>query len=351
MASGVTLDTFAAEVAVDLIRQIRDGMAVPELEARWVRLVGCPAYAAWTSGEVLTELRRWPPKPEATIPEGLPADVQSVLTAFVEGRRHVDDLSARLAQAQALRIADAADRALALLPTGTPLQATVFVLLSGDRQGWANNRAEVILDLLSIPATSAEQLTMPFVAHELHHIGFDWCQARDLRAQRILTSGGPAAAAARALRMLLNEGTANAFFTPTADEWLQAIAPAMTDEYGAGFVNTWLRRVRADRCRLPELVEELDSVLAILASGQETPAARSYVAGITTPSDNLARPVAHFLGEAMVTAIRRQEGDEAAVAAIADLRRFVPAYQDAAEAVGLPRLRDETVASINRLWE
>ena len=164
MPSGVTLDTFAAEVAVDLIRQMRDGMAAPELEARWVMLVGWPGYAAWTSGEVLTELRRWPPQPDATIPDGLPADVQSVLSAFVEGRRHVDDLSARLAQAQALRIADAADRALALLPTGTPLQATVFVLLSGDRQGWANNRAEVILDLLSIPATSAEQLTMPFVA-------------------------------------------------------------------------------------------------------------------------------------------------------------------------------------------
>ena len=351
MASGVTLDTSAAEAAVGLVRKIGDGMAEAELDARWGALVGCPAYAAWTSREVLTELRRWPPKPDAPVPEGLPADVQSVLTAFVEGHRHVDDLSARLAQAQALRNADAADRALALLPTGTPLQATVFVLLSGDRQGWANNRAEVILDLLSIPATSAEQLTMPFVAHELHHIGFDWWQARDVRAQGVLAAGGARAAAVRALRMLLSEGTANAFFTPTDEEWLQAIAPAMTDEYDADFVNTWLQRVRADRCRLPELVEELDSVLAILASGQETPAARAYVAGITTPSDNLARPVAHFLGEAMVTAIRRQEGDEAAVAAIGDLQRFVPAYQDAAEAVGLPRLREETVVSINRLWE
>lgn len=360
MASGATrvaLDTSAAEAAVALIRDSGSGPPEPEMEARWAALVGSPAYAAWTEAasfapdDVLATLRRFPPNPDGTITEGLPADAQSLLTAFLEGHRHVDDLSARLAQARALRIADAADRALALLPTGTPLQATVFVLLSGDRQGWANNRAEVILDLLSIPATSAEQLMMPFVAHELHHIGFDWWQARDVCAQRVLTSGGPAAAAARALRMLLSEGTANAFFTPTNEEWLQAIAPAMTDEYGADFVNTWLRRVRADRCRLPELVEELDSVLAILASGQEKPAARSYVARITTPSDNLARPVAHFLGEAMVTAIRRQEGDEAAVAAIADLRRFVPAYQDAAEAVGLPRLRDETVASINRLWE
>ena len=44
-------------------------------------------------------------------------------------------------------------------------------------------------------------------------------------------------------------------------------------------------------------------------------------------------------------------GGEAAVAAIADLRRFIPTYQDAAEAGGLPRFHDETVASINHLWE
>ncbi len=74
--------------------------------------------------------------------------------------------------------------------------------------------------------------------HKTIRIGFDWRQARDLRTRRMLTSGGPAAAAARALRRLLSEGTANAFFTPTDDEWLQAIAPAMTDEDGADFANT-----------------------------------------------------------------------------------------------------------------
>ncbi len=353
----VALDISAAEAAVALIRDSGRGIPESEMEARWAALVGSPAYAAWASAcsltpdEALAALRRCPPKPHGTIPEVLPPPVRGVLAAFAEGRRHVDELSARLAQAQALRIADAADRALALLPTGTPLQATVYVLLSGDRQGLANGRAEVSLDLLSIPATSAQQLTMPLVAHELHHIGFDWCQVRDRHAQRVLAAGGARAAAAWALRMLLSEGTANAFFTPLDEEWVEAMAPALTDEYGVDFVDTWSQRLKADRCRLPELVHELDSMLALLASGKEIPAAISYVRGITTPRDNLARPVAHFLGEAMVTAIRRQEGDEAAVAAIADLRRFVPAYQDAAEAVGLPRLRDETVASINRLWE
>lgn len=79
--------------------------------------------------------------------------------------------------------------------------------------------------------------------------------------------------------------------------------------------------------------------------------ASSYIAGITTPRDNLARPVAHFLAQAMANAIRLHAGDETMVAAIADLQRFVPAYQDAAEAARLPRLRDQTVASINRLWD
>lgn len=357
LPSGVTLDTSAAEAAIALMRDANGGIPVPEMEARWKTLVGSLAYAAWAEassfvpGEVLTELRRWPPKPDGTIPQGLPPPVQSVLAAFVEGRPHVDELSERLAQARALRIAEAADRTLAFLPPGTPLKATVFVVLTGDRQGLANRRAEVTLDLLSIPATSAEQLTMPLVAHELHHIGFDWCQALDLRAQRVLAAEGAGAAAARVLRMLLSEGTANAFFTPTDEKWLQAIAPALAREYGATFVDTWLRRLTVDRSRLPELVRELDSVLAILASGQEAPAAMSYVERITTPTDNLARPVAHFLGEAMVNAIRRTAGDGAVVAAIADLQRFVPAYQEAAKAVGLPPLHDETMASINCLWD
>ena len=357
LPSGVTLDTSAAEVAIGLMRDANAGIPVPEVEARWAALVGSPAYAAWAEAaslapdNVLTTLRRFPPNPGGTIPEGLPADVRAVLAAFADGRRHLAELSARLAQARSLRIAEAASQALALLPTGTPLQATVYVLLSGDRQGLANRRAEVTLDLLSIPATSAELLTIPSVAHELHHIGLDWWQKRDARLTRVQVSGGPRAVAARALRMLLGEGTANAFFTPTDEGWLQAIAPALADMYDAEFIEGWLRRLRTDKARLPELLQELDTALAVLASGQETPEAMSYVGRMAIPSEALARPVAHFLGEAMVTAVRRRAGDDAVVAAIADLQRFVPAYQDAAEAAGLPRLRDETVASINRLWE
>ena len=94
-----------------------------------------------------------------------------------------------------------------------------------------------------------------------------------------------------------------------------------------------------------------DGVLARLAAGQETPDALSYVHRIAMPREDLPRPVAHFLGEAMVHALRRRAGDAAVVAAIAELQRFVPADQDAAEASGLPRLRDETVSSIRRLWE
>ena len=51
----------------------------------------------------------------------------------------------------------------------------------------------------------------------------------------------------------------------------------------------------------------------------------------------------------MVQAVRRRAGDAGVVAALADLRRFLPAYQDAAPTVGRPPLRDETAAEVHRL--
>jgi hypothetical protein len=151
--------------------------------------------------------------------------------------------------------------------------------------------------------------------------------------------------------MLLSEGTANACFTPADPAWLGAMAPGLVDVYGAEVTDAYLHRLTADKVRLPELLQQLDGVLAVLAAGQEAPAALSYVHRIAMHREDLPRPVAHFLGEAVVEAIRRRAGDAAVVAAIAELQRFVPAYQDAAEAAGLPRLRDETVSSIHRLWE
>lgn len=113
------------------------GVAAEALAARWAAVVGAPAYALWARGsssrpdEVLAALRGFPPERDGTVPEGLPADVRGVLAAFVDGRRHLADLSDRLALA--LRISEASDEALALLPSGTPLPAMVYVLVSGHR--------------------------------------------------------------------------------------------------------------------------------------------------------------------------------------------------------------------------
>ncbi len=357
MPSGVILDTSAAEAAAALLRDTAGGMALPELAARWVALLGSPAYTAWADAcssapdELLAALRRCPPTPDSVVPTDLPPPARALLNAFAAGRHHLPDLNIRLSQARSLCVADAAARALAWLPSGTALDATVYILLSGDRQGLANGRGEVTLDLLAVPSLPASAWMTPLLAHELHHIGSDGCRERDTPAARALAGGGPAAAVATALHMLLSEGTANAFCTPADPAWLRAAAPGLRDVYGAEFTDAYLHRLAADRARLPELLHQLDGVLAVLASGRQPPEARAYVHGIAMHRDDLPRPIAHFLGQAMVDAIRRQAGDGAVVAAIADLRRFLPAYQAAARSAGLPALRDETLASVQRLWE
>ena len=228
---GVALDTSAAEAAVAMLRQMGEGAPPADLEACWATLVDAPAYRAWASAsvarpdELLATLRSCPPTPDSAVADGAPAVVRGVLSAFADGRDALATLSARLAQARMLPVSEAARRALACLPPGTALQATVFVLLCGDRQALANDRGEVTIDLQVVPSIPADPYMLALLAHELHHIGLDWCRQRDSAAARAREAGGPTAAVVTALHMLLSEGTANAFFTPSGGEWLRAVAP------------------------------------------------------------------------------------------------------------------------------
>ena len=252
---GVALDTSAAETAVAPLRQMGEGTPSANLEACWATLVDTPAYRAWADAcvarpdELLATLRSCPPTPDGAVPDGSPAAASGVLSAFADGRNALATLSARAAQARMLPVSEAARRALACLPPGTALPVTVFVLLSGDRQALANDRGEVTIDLQVVPSIPAAPYMLALLAHELHHIGLDWCRQRDPAVARAREAGGPAAAVVTALHMLLSEGAANAFFTPSGGELLRAVAPALVDVYGAAFVEdyTWATSARTGR--------------------------------------------------------------------------------------------------------
>ena len=353
----VALDTSAAEGAVALLREL-NGMTPAAVARGWSALVGSRAYRAWASAygghvdETLAWLRCHPPwSGETHAQEDAPGPARGVVRAFAQELGDLDRLAARCEQARGLPVAAAARAAAAALPAGTALSTTVFVLLSGDRQGMVNADGEVSMDLLAVPTVPAERWHLANLAHELHHVGSSWCRQYDPSAARVLSAGGSAAKVVRILDLLLSEGVANAYFTPLDIAWLRTLGPVLAD---VGVDETLLvdfeRKAAAAQTHLPERIGELGGVLESLLSGAPDSAALAYADGMTDFRDDLPRPMAHFLGEVMVRAIRERQGDAAVLAALAELGRFVPAYQDAAAAGGVPALRPDLVAKTASLW-
>lgn len=352
MGEQVTLDVTAAEAALRFLRDQEAGLPPDALAPRWRAVVDSPAYRAWLKVAshdpegVLAYLRDGAPGHD--VPADAPDAARSVISGFSEGVGRIPELTARLAEARALPVTEAAGRAKTMLPPDCPLEARVFVLLSGDHQGMATDDGEVTLDLAVIPPVPAAGWFGPLLAHELHHVGSAWCWRRDPAAAAV---GAPLAL--RVLHRLCEEGVANAYFSPPDVEWMRDLADAETLA-SVGLTEGNLRMLEQNlaegRARLPALVADLDRALQSLLSGQPTEDAAEYARLISWSHGDLAIPISHFLGAAMVSAIREHAGDQAVIACVSALRRFVPAYQEAAPAAGLPRLGEGTVAAIERMW-
>ncbi len=149
-------------------------------------------------------------------------------------------------------------------------------------------------------------------------------------------------------------GAANAFFTPANGDWLQQVSPELVDIYGQDAIDEYIRLPPEDRERVSQLFDELDqaiySLLSTTASADVQAVALEYASKVAWQREGMARPIAHFLGEIMVAAIQRDVGENTVLAAIRDLSRFIPAYQAAAQAEGLPILRPETVGALEAFW-
>ncbi len=87
----------------------------------------------------------------------------------------------------------------------------------------------------------------------------------------------------------LGEGGANTYCTPSDEAWREVVAPTMADPCDAACMADWVRRLRTDRERLPDLLRQRDSVLGALASGQGSPEAMAYAGGWTTPGPSSVR--------------------------------------------------------------
>ncbi len=152
------------------------------------------------------------------------------------------------------------------------------------------------------------------------------------------------------------EGVANAYFTPSDLSWLDSARSAALSEIGFGpsEIDEFRRRVTASKARFPELLAELERNLELLLEAAVGPptvrrvpeAAAVYAATLKNTREDLARPVAHLVGEMMVQAIRAHAGDGAVIRAVACLAEFLPAYQRASTLAGWPPVNPGLIARV-----
>jgi len=247
----------------------------------------------------------------------------------------------------------AAQAAQAVLPGWVSLDnVTVVVVVDGSRAARAEDDGQVFVDLLGLPPSNPGLFLVPVLTHELHHLGFTRARSRDPQPPR------PEATTTLVgiLADLVMEGVANAYFTPSDLSWLDPATSVGLSEIGFGpsAVDDFRRSVVASKARFPELLAELERILEMLldaaldtATVPSVPAAAaSYAATLKDTREDLARPVAHLVGEMMIQAIRAHAGDGAVIRAVARLSEFLPAYQEACSLAGWPSVNPGLIARI-----
>ncbi len=348
----IQLETEAAYLIVEVLQSLAGGQCVePETLFRlahheslsaWVRVRG--GSTDWMA-EFVDLIRSEP----TSGPGHLPEDTVNTLRSLKEDSGRLSLLGPCLERLEASPpLEEAEAKVLRMLPNGTPVDALVHVFPDGSGSYWADN--EVILDLTQLPPFDPWSVGLWALSHELHHIGYDFVRKNRSRDGDLHSYPRQCA---RLLDAVISEGIANAYYTPcdlstlssTSTTWLAEVGP------GPKALQNYLVAVADSKREMPALFQEFDHHLALLLNGQSSPETERYVANIKWSRPGLVRPLAHFLGEAMVTAIRSEMGDAEVVGCILDPLAFPVTYQRAAIRKGMPLLSDSTMEYFSMSWD
>jgi hypothetical protein len=163
----VQLDASESEAALAILEKERRREAVSAGD--WERLLRSPGYQRLVARE------------EAMGRPVTRADFESLLgSPELVGR--AEALAATVEAWKKVDVASAAGRALAYLPAGTRLEATIYLLIKPKPNSFVFNQPTPGIFLAVDPAVSAGRLANT-LAHELHHIGSSAsCPPESLRA-------------------------------------------------------------------------------------------------------------------------------------------------------------------------
>jgi hypothetical protein len=230
-----------------------------------------------------------------------------------------------------------------LLPAGTQIRSTVHVLIDGSGS-YAGPDGNVILDLTEVPPSDPWAIALSTLAHELHHVGYD--SAIEMNALSHCHLEPNLKLCWRMIDGLLTEGIANAYFTPSGLPSAPDVGTVTEDGSSLADLRDFIARVEIDKRNMPSLLAEFDQHLGLLLAGDASPTTEYYVKHLKWTRPGLVRPVAHFLGEFLINAVRGQFGDAMVVQCIERPWEFLPFYQAVAEQSSLPMLNAANVATL-----
>lgn len=337
----LSVNLAGAESLLDLLRRMAAGHAPTDAELGDVLDANAYCfgfYAGWegVGRETLREALRHFRQPER-VPAG------TIPTCMAEGFRRavaeMDLMDARLAWLREIDPSGIAERVLAYLPGGTPLDSTVHITIDAFNNAFAHAGA---MGVSLLKGAADRRSFEDAVGHELHHLGVAHWAARDARRQALLRERSGRAVAVRHVGNLLSEGLANYYLTP------HYVFLASPDEPPAGPYRSRLERLARDEGAYMARAE------AILAQCLERSAAYeaclAAYEGVALDMEEHMLPAGHYLGARMVATMARVHPSDAIVACVQHLPAFLPLYNEAAAATGALAFGPHHVARFGRLW-
>jgi hypothetical protein len=338
----LTIDLEGAQVLLDLLQRIRAGQPASETEleaALAANAFFADFYSQWEGSdrETIKKAIRCFDQPEQ-VPSGmLPIRLAEGFRQAVDEMVLMQDRMSWLGEIDASSIAE---RVLALLPVGTPLNSVIHITVDRFNNAFVHQR-EMGVSLLH---GAADRKTFEdAVAHELHHVGFHFWSDRDAVRQTLLQEKSGRAVAVMHVQNLLSEGMANYYCAPGY------VFRESPEEPPADPFQARLARLQREET---QFFVQAEAILALfLKPGAEYESCWEAFKTIAFDMEEAMLPAGHYLGARMVQTMAQVHPRSLIVRCVQRLPEFLPLYNEAASKVGAFVFDAQLTEQFAQLWD
>jgi hypothetical protein len=321
---------------------MQEGRPTSELELEKAQIANAffiDFYSQWEGcdRETIKQAIRHFNQPEQ-IPSGmLPTRLAQGFRQVVDEMHLIRDRMSWLAEIDASNVAE---RVLAFLPSGTPLDSVIHITVDLFNNAFVHHN-EMGVSLLK--GATDRKTFEDAVTHELHHVGFRYWSDRDVARQALLQEKTGRAVAVMHVQNLLSEGMANYFCTP-GYVFRESSKEPPSDPYQAR-----LARLQREE---HEFFTQAEAVLALsLKPDAEYEACWEAFKTIAFDMEEGMLPAGHYLGARMVQTMEQIHPRSPIVRCVQCLPEFLPLYNEAASKVGAFVFGAHLSEQFAQLWD